>query len=99
MGNVLPGYRRPVHVDLTPEQRALQRKLRDYFEALLTPERRAALGSVMEAGGTAYREVVREMGKDGWLGVGWPTEYGGQGRSPMEQLIFFDEAQRAGVPV
>ena len=53
----------------------------------------------MEAGGAAYRDVVRQMGKDGWLGVGWPTEYGGQGRTPLEQLIFYDEAQRAGVPM
>ena len=36
------------------------------------------------------------MGADGWLGIGWPKEYGGQGRSPIEQFIFFDEAQRAG---
>ena len=39
------------------------------------------------------------MGADGWLGIGWPKEYGGQDRSPIEQFIFFDEAQRAGAPV
>jgi alkylation response protein AidB-like acyl-CoA dehydrogenase len=39
------------------------------------------------------------MGTDGWLGIGWPKEYGGQGRSPVEQFIFFDEATRAGAPV
>lgn len=53
----------------------------------------------MEAGGAAYRDVVRQMGTDGWLGVGWPKEYGGQGRTPLEQLIFYDEAQRAAVPM
>ena len=37
------------------------------------------------------------MGADGWLGIGWPKEYGGQGRSPIEQFIFFDEAMHAGV--
>ena len=35
------------------------------------------------------------MGADGWLGIGWPVEHGGQGRGPIEQLIFFDEASRA----
>jgi alkylation response protein AidB-like acyl-CoA dehydrogenase len=39
------------------------------------------------------------MGEDGWLGVGWPTEYGGQGRTAVEQLIWFDEARRAGAPL
>src|SRR5919106_1028048 len=45
------------------------------------------------------RRVVRQMGADGWLGIGWPTEYGGQGRGPVEQFIFFDESMRAGAPV
>jgi alkylation response protein AidB-like acyl-CoA dehydrogenase len=87
-----------VHIDLTPEQRALQRELRDYFERLMTPERRARLTGG-EAGGPAYRDVVRQMGRDGWLGVGWPAEYGGQGRTPLEQYLFYDEANRAGVPL
>jgi alkylation response protein AidB-like acyl-CoA dehydrogenase len=45
------------------------------------------------------RGVVRQMGADGWLGIGWPKEYGGQGRSAIEQFIFFDESMRAGAPV
>jgi alkylation response protein AidB-like acyl-CoA dehydrogenase len=45
------------------------------------------------------RRVVRQMGTDGWLGIGWPTEYGGQGRSALEQFIFFDESMRSGAPV
>ncbi len=64
----------------------------------MTPKRRAALPGP-EAGGDAYRDLVRQMGDDGWLGVGWPKEYGGQGRTPAEQFIFYDEAQRAGVPM
>ena len=87
-----------MHIDLTPEQQSLQAELRRYFAALMTPERRAGLTGG-EAGGEAYRDVVRQMGQDGWLGVGWPTEYGGQGRTPMEQYLFYDEANRAGVPL
>lgn len=86
-------------IDLSPEQRNLQQELRAYFGRLMTDDRRAALGRGGEASGPAYNELVRQMGHDGWLGVGWPKEYGGQGRSPMEQLIFYDEAQRAGVPM
>jgi hypothetical protein len=64
----------------------------------MTPERRGSLTGG-EAGGECYREIVRQMGRDGWLGVGWPKEYGGQGRTALEQYIFFDEANRAGVPM
>ena len=39
------------------------------------------------------------MGADGWLGIGWPKEYGGQGRTDVEQFIFFNEAWRAGAPI
>ena len=43
--------------------------------------------------------VVRQLGRDGWLAIGWPEEYGGQNRPMMDQLIFTDEAAVAGVPV
>lgn len=85
-------------VDLTDGQRVLRDELRAYFADLMTAELRCALNGE-EAGGGPYRQLVRQMGKDGWLGVGWPKEYGGQGRSPVEQFLFFDEAQRAGVPI
>jgi 3-oxocholest-4-en-26-oyl-CoA dehydrogenase alpha subunit len=81
----------------TPEQQALRRELRAYYEKLLTPEVRAGVGDVGE-GGSLWREVVRRIGKDGWLGIGWPTEYGGMGRTATDQFVFFDETRRAGAP-
>jgi alkylation response protein AidB-like acyl-CoA dehydrogenase len=85
----------------TAEQEGLRRELRAYFAELMTPEVRAALTTTGgEYGdGTAYREVVRRMGRDGWLTLGWPKESYGGGRSPVDQLIFLDEAATAGVPV
>jgi 3-oxocholest-4-en-26-oyl-CoA dehydrogenase alpha subunit len=87
-----------VRIELDPEQQELRAELRQYFEGLMTPARRAALTGG-EAGGEAYRDVVRQMGRDGWLGVGWPAEWGGQGRTPIEQYVFYDEANRAGAPL
>ncbi|HEB90619.1 MAG TPA: acyl-CoA dehydrogenase [Deltaproteobacteria bacterium] len=87
-----------MYIDLTPEQKSLRATLRAYFDELMTPERRAALsGSNME-GGRVYRETIRQIGKDGWLGVGWPKEYGGGGRTMIEQLIFLEEQRRSGAP-
>ena len=66
----------------------------------MTPERRAALQGDGEYGdGATYKEVVRQMGHDGWLTLGWPEEYGGRGGSALDQLIFTDEAAVAGAPV
>jgi len=81
----------------TPEQLALRDELRAYYRDLLTPEVREGLSSSGE-GGDRWRQVVRRIGKDGWLGIGWPTEYGGQGRPATDQFIFFDETRRAGAP-
>jgi alkylation response protein AidB-like acyl-CoA dehydrogenase len=90
-----------MQIALTPEQQKLQLELREYFAALVTPERRTALAmSSGEFGEAAvYKEVIREIGHDGWLGIGWPEEWGGQNRSMMDQLIFTDEAAIAGVPI
>jgi alkylation response protein AidB-like acyl-CoA dehydrogenase len=64
----------------------------------MTPEvqEETALG---ETGGPHCLEAVRKMGRDGWLGIGWPTTYGGQGRGEVDQMIFMDEAWRAGAPI
>ncbi|KUL41438.1 acyl-CoA dehydrogenase family protein [Actinoplanes awajinensis] len=90
-----------MHVGYTPEQEKLRQELRAYFAALMTPDLRAALtDDDGEYGdGEAYRAVVRRLGHDGWLALGWPVEHGGRGRSRLDQLIFADEAAMAGVPV
>ena len=64
----------------------------------MTPEVEAEAAEG-ETGGPACLEAVRQMGRDGWLGIGWPTEYGGQGRTDVEQFIFINEAWRAGAPI
>ena len=84
-------------VDLTPEQHRLRHEVRDYFQALMTPEMRVAMRGAES--GDAYRALVRRMGRDGWLAVGWPEAYGGRGLRGTEQLIFFEEACIAGAPL
>jgi 3-oxocholest-4-en-26-oyl-CoA dehydrogenase alpha subunit len=93
-----------MHIAYTPEQERLRRELRAYFGALMTPEVRAALsagdGDDGDHGdGQAYRQVVRQLGRDGWLALGWPVEWGGRGGTMLDQLIFTDEAATARVPV
>ena len=87
-----------MHLAYTPEQEQLRSELIAYYDKLLTPELREAV-HLEHGAGPVTREVVKQMAADGWYGIGWPTEYGGQGRSQMEQFIFFDESMRAGAPV
>lgn len=80
-----------MHLAPTEGQLRLRAELREYFGNLMpdgVPE-----------GPAEQRALLRRIGADGLLGLGWPVEYGGQGRGPDEQFVFFDEAYRAGAPV
>jgi alkylation response protein AidB-like acyl-CoA dehydrogenase len=87
-----------MQIGYSEELESLRKELRDYYQRLITPEMHSQLGQG-RAVGPLVRKLVRQMGADGWLGIGWPKEYGGQGRGPMEQFVFFDESMRAGAPV
>jgi alkylation response protein AidB-like acyl-CoA dehydrogenase len=90
-----------MHLTWTPEQDRLRQELREYFVDLMTPQRRDGLANTGGdyGDGQAYREIVRQLGRDGWLTRGWPTEHGGRDGTMIDQLIFTDEASDAGVPV
>jgi alkylation response protein AidB-like acyl-CoA dehydrogenase len=90
-----------MHIAYTRDQDLLREELRSYFAGLLTPEQRADLADsgVEHGSGTIYRDIIRQLGRDGWLGIGWPAKYGGQDRTMIEQAIFVDEATVAGIPV
>jgi alkylation response protein AidB-like acyl-CoA dehydrogenase len=90
-----------MQISYSAEHEQLRHELRSYFRTLMTPERRAALAIPDSdyGDGATYKEIVRQMGMDGWLTLAWPEEYGGRGGSTLEQLIFTDEAAIAGAPV
>src|SRR5258708_13331800 len=90
-----------MHIAYTAEQERLRRELREYFATLMTPQMRVALADTggEYGSGDAYRAVVRQLGADGWLALGWPQEIGGRGGTMLHQLIFTDEAAVPGVPL
>ena len=90
-----------MHIAFTEEQDALRSELRAYFAELMTDDVQEAMasGGGEYGGEELYKGLVGQMGEDGWLGIGWPKEYGGQARSMVDQLIFMDEASLVGAPV
>ncbi|MFG2652727.1 acyl-CoA dehydrogenase family protein [Streptomyces sp. NPDC048436] len=82
-----------MHLAPTERQQRLRAELRAYFRDLM-PKGPPGTGDL-----EGQRRLLRRIGADGMLGLGWPVEYGGQGRGPDEQFVFFDEAYRAGAPV
>jgi alkylation response protein AidB-like acyl-CoA dehydrogenase len=86
-----------MQISYTPEQEGLRRELRAYYDDLLDDDTRAAFQG--DSISPAAKAVWKKMCDDGWAGLGWPKEYGGQDRDPIDQFIFFDESMRAGAPV
>jgi alkylation response protein AidB-like acyl-CoA dehydrogenase len=87
-----------MYIGYTPELERLRDELRAYYDKLLTPEIQKDIASG-EGVGPVSSKVWKQMAADGWAGIGWPREWGGQGRTPIEQFVFFDESMRAGAPV
>ncbi|KRA37209.1 acyl-CoA dehydrogenase [Nocardioides sp. Root614] len=89
------------NLELTEEQRVLKDRLRTYFggvaaafEGLHDPD---PVEGAWNRHGPTYERLIRQLGADGWMGVGWPKEYGGHGLGEIEQTIFANEAQYSDV--
>ena len=87
-----------MHIEYTAEQQTLKDHIRQTMFRLMTPELREELRHT-EGGGPLYHQTLQELGRMGLLGLGWPKEVGGQGRSPIHEFVFFDEMHRSGFPI
>jgi alkylation response protein AidB-like acyl-CoA dehydrogenase len=83
------------NAELTPAQRAFKAEVRSYFSTLVSEEDK--LEMMDNRHGAAYHRNIKQMGNDGWMGVGWPVEYGGKGLGEIEQQIFANEASRGDI--
>jgi alkylation response protein AidB-like acyl-CoA dehydrogenase len=86
--------------DFTPEQVAWRDEIRAFVREHLTRE---LLDELREAGnegkGPLAQQFVLKLRDRGWWGIAWPPEYGGLGRSAIDQWIFVDELEGAGAPM
>lgn len=88
-----------MEIDFTPDQRKFRDELRGYFADMMDDALTRELSSGGEGGGPEFRRAMKQLGRDGLLGLSWPREYGGQERSPVDQFIFADEIQAIGFPL
>ena len=82
----------------SPEQQAFERQVRRFVDENLTPELRAEVEREQFSIGPLGKQFLKLMGRQGWLGVGWPREYGGQGRGAIEQWLFLEEMAAENLP-
>ncbi len=81
---------RPRRLLDTPEDAAFRGRLREWLEANNTPIGRSDWG--------ARRQWQAKLCEAGWLGLSWPTEFGGQGGTMREEFIYNEEVARANAP-
>lgn len=87
-----------MQLELSARSRQLRSELRAYFSRIISEDDRRDLVTQTE-GGPTFDRITRQMGADGWLGLGWPEEYGGRGEDPEAMFVFYDEVIRANAPL
>ena len=87
-------------ISYTTEQLALKKRVADYMEGFVSDDflQEKKDPRYFEGGGPVFKAKMKQMGKDGFLGLGWPVELGGQGVGPVEQFIFTEEVMASGFP-
>jgi len=89
----------------TPEEEAFRQELRDWLSEAVKelPEwqrRRDVPGPEVDSDESNQFAIWwhKKLNEAGYVGLTWPKEYGGGGRTPMEQVIFYEEIARHHVP-
>ncbi len=80
---------------LSPEQEAFRTEIREFLSTEVPADVAVEDGWI-----NGYsREFSRKLGQQGWIGLTWPKQYGGQEKSYLDRLILTEELLRAGAPV
>ncbi|WP_051236712.1 acyl-CoA dehydrogenase [Ottowia thiooxydans] len=73
-------------------------EVRKWLEQHWSAERKAAHDELPYLERAHHPEFERALGAEGWLGIAWPKEHGGQARTPQEQLAYIQELEYADAP-
>jgi alkylation response protein AidB-like acyl-CoA dehydrogenase len=85
--------------EFSPEQLAWRDEVRGFLRMTVTPALVAEMRVAGNEGdGPLARAFHKKMFEKGWWGIGWPKEFGGLGKSALEQFIYVEEMEAAGAP-
>lgn len=91
-GASLPQY------DLGPAANELRDQARVWLEGNWSGDRKADFDAQPFAKREFDESFARDIGQTGWIGLGWPKEFGGQARAPIEQIAFIETMERNEAP-
>lgn len=84
--------------DLGVAGNAFRDEVRAWLDKNWSGERKAAFDSKKYYDREYDPSFARDLGKTGWIGLSWPKAHGGQERTPIEQVAFIEEMERAEAP-
>ena len=83
--------------EFTEEQKRFRKEVQDFLKSELEQGSfQPKQNSIAEG---FSQEFSRKMARKGWIGLTWPKEYGGQGRSYMDRLILLEEMLKTQAPI
>jgi alkylation response protein AidB-like acyl-CoA dehydrogenase len=91
-GAGLPAY------DLGPAGNTLREEAQQWLSEHWSGAPKAAFDAKPFSKREFDAEFALDIGKTGWIGLGWPKEFGGQARSPLEQIAFMETMERGEAP-
>jgi alkylation response protein AidB-like acyl-CoA dehydrogenase len=84
--------------DLGAAGNAFRDEVRAWLDKNWSGERKAAFDGKKYHDREYDPSFARDLGKTGWIGLSWPKAHGGQERTPLDQIAFIEEMERAEAP-
>ncbi|HCX80388.1 MAG: pimeloyl-CoA dehydrogenase large subunit [Curvibacter sp. RIFCSPHIGHO2_12_FULL_63_18] len=82
----------------TPEEQAFREEIRTWVNANLPTDIAHKVHNALELTRDDMQRWAKILGKRGWLGFGWPKEFGGPGWTAVQKHLFEEECALAGAP-
>jgi len=85
-------------LSFTPEEQKFREEVRAWVKENLPKEISHKVHNALELTRDDMQGWARILGKKGWLGYGWPKEFGGPGWTAVQRHLFEEETALAGAP-
>jgi alkylation response protein AidB-like acyl-CoA dehydrogenase len=82
----------------TPEEQQFREQVRAWVRENLPKEISHKVHNALRLSRDDMQRWARILGKKGWLGYGWPTQFGGPGWNAVQKHLFEEECALAGAP-
>jgi len=77
-------------------QQEVRQFIRDNWDDRIMDPRREGMAQLVDT--PERREFMKKIAERGWLGMSWPTEYGGGGKDGIYEYVLNEELASVGAP-